>query len=103
MQKYQVNVTISSEADILNIYKYIAQDNKIAAEKWITEIERQIQSLEIFPLRCAVIPEAKELGEQYRHIIYGEYRTIFQVDGLIVTILRVIHSARLFDLAMFEL
>ena len=103
MQKYQVNITCSAELDILDIYNCIAQDNQDAATKWITEIERQIKSLETFPLRCAVMREAKELGEAYRQIIYGEYRTIFCVDSSIVTILRVIHSARLFDLTMFEL
>ena len=59
-------------------------------------------SLEIFPLRCPVIPESFELGVEYRHIIYGHYRTIFKVDHSRVIIMRVIHGARLMDLEIFQ-
>ena len=53
-------------------------------------------------MRCPVIPESRELGKEYRHIIYGNYRTIFRIDGTRVIIMRVIHGARLLSLKMFE-
>lgn len=102
MRKYRVEITSVAESDIQEIFSYISRDNKAAAIKWVEEIERQIDSLENFPLRCPIIPEAQELGEKYRHIIYGNYRTIFRVDGSKVIIMRVIHSARLLDLQIFE-
>ena len=68
----------------------------------ISEIVLQIDSLEQFPLRCPVIPESRELGREYRHIIYGNYRTIFRIDGSSVIIMRVIHGARLLSLEIFE-
>ncbi len=102
MQTYQVEITKAAETDIQEIFQYIASDNETAAVKLINEIERQIESLEQFPLRCPVIPEARELGKEYRHIIYGNYRTIFRIDGSKAIIMRVIHAARLLSLTIFE-
>ena len=102
MQKYRVEITKVAESDIREIFQYIASDNKTAAMKLVSEIARQIDSLEQFPLRCPVIPESRELGREYRHIIYGNYRTIFRINGPRVIIMRVIHGARLLSLEIFE-
>jgi plasmid stabilization system protein ParE len=84
------------------IFESILRDSKSAAIKWVEEIGRQIDTLENFPLRCHIIPEAQELGEKYRYLIYGSYRTIFRVEGSNVIIMRFIHSDRLLDLQIFE-
>lgn len=97
MPKFRVEITAVAQSDIQEIFQYIAADNQTAAINLIHEIERQIDSLETFPLRCPVIPESLELGVEYRHIIYGHYRTVFKVDHSRVIIMRVIHSARLLD------
>ena len=104
MQKYYVEITKIAESDIREIFEYIASDSESAAIGWVEEIERQIDSLERFPLRCPVIPEAQELGsgDKYRHMLYGNYRTIFTVDASRVIIMRVFHGARLLDLRLFE-
>jgi len=98
-RKYGVEITRTAESDIQEIFEYILQDNEVAAVKWVDEIERQIDSLENFPMRCPVIPEVNELEKEYRHLIYGNYRTIFRIEGSKVIIMRVIHGARLFDLS----
>lgn len=102
MKKYRVKITQTAESDIKEIFHYIASDNETAANKWVAEIENQIDSLEQFPLRCPVLPESQELGKEYRHVIYGDYRTIFKIDGLKVIIMRVIHCTRLLSLKLFE-
>ena len=71
------------------------------AQRYRVEITKTAES-EQFPVRCPVIPESRELGKEYRHIIYGNYRTIFRIDGTRVIIMRVIHGARLLSLKMFE-
>lgn len=102
MRKYRVEITRIAESDIVEIFEFISRDKKTAAIKWVDEIERQIDSLEKFPLRCQIIPETQELGREYRHLIYGNYRTIFKIKGTKVIIMRVIHSARLLDFQIFE-
>ncbi|MDI6822243.1 MAG: type II toxin-antitoxin system RelE/ParE family toxin [Actinomycetota bacterium] len=101
-RKYEVKITVTAENDIKSTFDHLAHDNPQAAAKWVTEIERQIDSLELFPQRCPVIPELEELGHPYRHLIYVDYRTVFRIEGSTVIILRVIHGARLLDLRMFE-
>ncbi|MHB1377383.1 MAG: type II toxin-antitoxin system RelE/ParE family toxin [Candidatus Humimicrobiaceae bacterium] len=101
MQRYNVQISRIAESDIRKVFEYISKDSKPAAAKWVREIAWQIDTLEKFPLRCGIIPEAQELGDQYRHLIYGNYRTIFRVEGLNVIILRVIHGARLLDQQSF--
>jgi len=102
VRKYQVEITKIAGSDIQEIFQYILRDNKKAAIKWVEEIERQIDRLENFPMRCPIIAEAQELEEEYRHLIYGNYRTIFRIEESKVIIMRVIHGARLLDLRMFE-
>ena len=102
VQKYSVQITRIAESDIQKIFEYISRDTKSAAIKWVKEIKQQIDTLENFPLRCLIIPEAQELGKKYRHIIYGNYRTIFRIEGSEVIIMRIIHSARLLDLQVFN-
>lgn len=102
MQKYRVEITKLAEFDIREIYEYISRDNKTVAVKWIEEIEQQVKFLENFPMRCPVIPEALELGIDYRHLIYGNYRTIFKIEDMKAIIMRVVHAARLLDLQIFE-
>ena len=101
-KKYRVKITRHAEEDIEAIYTYIHRDSPPAASAFVAELERQISTLERFPLRCPTIPEATELGVHYRHLVYGEYRTIFRIVGTTVYILRVIHGARLLDLGILR-
>jgi toxin ParE1/3/4 len=97
-RKYRVEITRSAEVDIREIYLYVSEDSEPSALNLVQELEKQIKTLEIFPLRCAVIPESQELGTEYRHLIYGNYRTIFKISGSLVIIMRVVHGARLLDM-----
>ncbi len=100
-KKYKVLITKIAEEDIRNIFEYISNDNPRAAANWRAEIRSQIASLKQFPARGSVIPEADDIGIDYRHIIYGDYRTIFKITGDIVFIMRVFHSSKLFELGIF--
>ena len=100
--KFRVSITREAESDIEQAWSCIAQDNPETADKFISRLEEQIETLEIFPNRCALIPENDILGTRYRHMIYGDYRTVFRVAKKTVYVLRVIHGARLLDASMFE-
>ena len=98
MPKYNVYITRTAENDLKSIVEYISRDSICAANKWAEEITGQIESLETFPMRFQIIPEAVYLGKQYRHLIYGNYRTIYKINQSTVTILRVINSAQLLNI-----
>jgi toxin ParE1/3/4 len=101
-KKYKVLITKTAEEDIKSIFEYISSDNPRAANRWKGEIKSQIASLREFPMRCSMIPEADEIGFDYRHIIYGDYRTIFKITEDLVFLMRVFHCSRLLDLKVFE-
>jgi plasmid stabilization system protein ParE len=96
--RFRVEITRSAEQDLRAIYAYIEKDSPTAALRWFSELQRQIRTLEQFPKRCPIIPETGELGREYRHLIYGNYRTLFRVEGRRVIILRVLHAAQLIRL-----
>jgi plasmid stabilization system protein ParE len=102
VQKFRVEITAIAQFDIQEIFHYIAADNQKAAVKLVLENEKQIDSLEKFPARCPVIPESFELGVEYRHVLYGHYRTIYRIEAARVIILRVIHGSRLLSMETFE-
>ena len=99
--KYRVEITHAAEADIAEIWDYIAQDSPDNAVAFILALEEQIASLERFPERCPRIAENEILGGASRHLLHGPYRTIFRITGATVVILRVIHGARLLDASLF--
>jgi toxin ParE1/3/4 len=101
-RKYRVEITRSAEIDIREICLYVSEDSEPSALSLAQELEKQIKTLETFPLRCPVIPESQELGTEYRHLIYGNYRTIFKIAGPRVIIMRIVHGARLLDMELIR-
>jgi toxin ParE1/3/4 len=101
-RKFKVDITEVAEADVAQIWEYIAQDKPDAATAFVLRLEEQIGTLERYPERCPLAPENELLGTAYRHLVYGNYRTIFKIVGSRVIILRVLHGARLLDTEMLE-
>src|SRR3990172_4538602 len=99
---FRVDLTRAAQRDVESSYDFIGRDNPAAADQWLEELERQISTLERSPARCPVIPEATELGREYRHLLYGSYRTIVRIAGSRVLVVRVIHGARLLSLTILE-
>lgn len=101
-KKISVDITATAEADVAGIWEHIALDKPEAATAFILRLEEQIGTLESFPERCPLVPENELLGTSYRHLLYGNYRTIFKITGNRVIILRVLHGTRLLDIGLLE-
>ena len=101
-RKFRVDITNAAEADVGEIWEYIAQDKPDAATAFVLRLEEQIKTLESFPERAPLVPENELLGTAYRHLLNGNYRTIFKIVGSRVIILRVLHGARLLDMRILE-
>ena len=99
--KFRVEITRTAEADAGDIWRFIGRDSPEAADRFVSDLEQQVHTLERFPERCALIPENALLGTTCRHLLYGDYRTIFRVSGRTVLVLRIIHGTRLLDSSMF--
>ena len=101
-KKFRVDITATAESDVAGIWEYIAQDKPEAATDFVSSLEEQIGTLENFPERCRLVPENELLGTAYRHLVYGNYRTIFRIVGARVIILRVVHGSQLLDIGLLE-
>lgn len=101
-KKFSVDITETAESDVAAIWEHIAQDKPEAATAFVLRLEEQIGTLKNFPERCPLIPENELLGTAYRHLIYGNYRTIFKIIRKRVIILRVLHGSQLLDIELFE-
>jgi toxin ParE1/3/4 len=99
-KKYRVEITATAERDLCEIRDFIAKDKPLAAPRWIQRIQKQILRLQTMPLRHEVIPEAHDIGIEYRHALWGPYRTKYRVESDRVLVVRVIHGARLLDPAL---
>ncbi len=97
-KRFRVAVAQRAESDVAAIHDFIARDKPRAARKWVRELRKPHASLRQFPQRFEVIPE-QEYGDfefEYRHVLFGNYRTIDRIDGDTVQIVRVIQAAHLF-------
>ena len=101
-KKFRVDITATAESDVAGIWEYIAQDKPEAATAFVLRLEEQISTLENFPERCRLVPENELLGTAYRHLVFGNYRTIFRIVGARVIILRVVHGSQLLDMGLLE-
>jgi len=98
MKRYQVVVTSVAREDLRRLRAWIAADDPVAARRFVAALAEQIGHLESLPLRGAVIPEAELLGVSLRHLVFGDYRTVYRVEDDRVVVLRVLHGARLLRL-----
>jgi plasmid stabilization system protein ParE len=78
---------------VSEIAQYIANDNPIAADKWVDAIFKAVERLEIFPESGRYVPEICK--KDIREVIYGHYRIIYKVSSDEVSILTVRHGKQI--------
>lgn len=95
MEKYQVFWTQTAQQDLRKIIKFIADDNKVNAERIYTEIRDKSSDLQQMPLRGRIVPELRYYGILlYREIIIPPWRVIYKVEENEAWMLAVIDGRR---------
>lgn len=102
-RRLPVDFSAAADRDLHAIHDYISLDRPSAARRWLRGIKRQIELLRILPLSFEMIPEAEDLELNCRHVIYGNYRVIYQVGESRIYIIRIVHAARMLTRAMLGL
>jgi len=92
--KYRVIIEASAEAQLDEAYLYIRAETPQAATRWQMGLLDAAETLEQFPGRCPLAPEASAFGREIRHLIHGSYRLLFEIRGEVVYILHIRHGAR---------
>jgi len=72
---------------------YIAQDKPSAAEKWIKTVFSKVEQLKSYPEIGRIVPEIE--NNQFREIIYGNYRIIYRIEAEQISVLTIRHGKQL--------
>ncbi len=75
------------------IVEYIAQDKPSAAEKWINTVFSKVKQLKSSPEIGRVVPEIR--NDQFRELIYGNYRIIYRIEKTQISILTIRHGKQI--------
>ena len=85
-----------AEADVLEIWDYIADDGIAAADRWVDRLDEQFQVLAMQPMMGRA---RDELAPGVRSFPFGRYVVFYlPLDGGI-DVVRVLHGARDIDAA----
>ena len=84
------NLAIQKAADIAD---YIAQDKPAAAANWIKTVFSKVDQLKSAPEIGRIVPEIND--KQFRELIYGNYRIIYRVEVLQISILTIRHGMQI--------
>ncbi len=82
-----------AEADIDDIYDYIARDVPYYAELFVGRLIETVDKLEDHPEIGRVVPEAED-REDIRELTFQRYRIIYQIKPESIYIVTVIHGSR---------
>ena len=61
-----------------SVFKYINEENEIAAYKMVNRILKKVESLSKYSTRGRMVPEASR--EEIREVFVGEYRIIYRIE-----------------------
>ena len=75
------------------IAEYIAQDKPSAAEKWINTVFSKVEQLKSSPEIGRIVPEIR--NEQFRALIYGNYRIVYRIEKEQISILTIRHGKQI--------
>ena len=78
---------------VSEIAGYIAQDKPSAAEKWVKALFSKVEQLEVSPELGRIVPEIG--NSQFREFICCNYRIIYRVEKIRISILTVRHGRQL--------
>lgn len=80
-----------AEDDLIAIWLHVARDSEAAADRLLDRIEARWQQLAIYPLSGA---PRDDIGPGIRHLVVGDYLTLYRVGSGAIEIIRVLHGKR---------
>lgn len=92
MKKYQIDIKPTAKNDIARRYAQIEQESPQNAVNWYLLVIEAIEKLAELAERCSVAPEDIDLNKGIRHLIIGNYRVLYVIEGEVVSVLHVRHS-----------
>ncbi len=85
----KVEFSPGAQDDLNRISEHIAMDNPMAAERFVTDVERLSTTLRTFPDRGSHL----EGWHGTRRLLLGKYLILYRVGSDTIEILRILHAA----------
>jgi toxin ParE1/3/4 len=83
--------TDRADEDLIAIWLHIAQNSPAAADRVLDAIERRWQQLAQHPYSGIA---RDDIGTGIRHLVAGQYLTLYRVSGSAIEIIRILHGRR---------
>jgi toxin ParE1/3/4 len=83
--------TRQAEDDLLDIWRYVAQDNPDAADRVVARIGNALELLARNPLMG---PARPDLRDDLRYFVSGRYLILYSAREAGIVVVRVLHGAR---------
>jgi toxin ParE1/3/4 len=83
--------TDRADEDLIDIWSYIAADNISAADRVLDAIEARWENLARHPYSGVA---RDDIAPGIRHLVSGEYLTLYRLSGGAIEIVRVLHGRR---------
>lgn len=98
MEISEVVVSRFAEDDLNEIAEYYNSLSQNYVEKVVFEFEKNVMSLKNHPKSGRVVPELEKQGiEQFRELIQGNYRIVYEISGDKVLVHTIIDGRRNFE------
>jgi toxin ParE1/3/4 len=91
IELWTLRITETAEQDLVDIWCFIAQDNRIAASDLVPQIEKRFDVLLSQP---EIGPRRDHLAEGLRVRFHRDYALYYRFTDTEVIIVRVVHGAR---------
>lgn len=95
--RYRVEFAPAAYLQARQSHDWIAERSPERAARWYQQLLEKVGTLKTYPLRCPLASESDALGYEVRQLLVGKrqgvYRILFTVQGDVVQILAVRHSA----------
>lgn len=96
--KNEVIVSQFAEDDLNEIIEYYYSLSEKYVEKVISEFEENVMSLQRHPKSGRIVPELEKQGIlQFRELIQGYYRIVYEISGEKVIVHTIIDGRRNFE------
>jgi len=86
----------AARSDLQRVVSYIRADAPAYARSFALRLAERVTQLESSPESGRLVPE--DLSQTYRELIFGNYRIVYRYSANTVTIVTVIHGARILRL-----
>lgn len=95
MKKYRIDIKPTAEKDLARRYAQIERESPQNAVSWYLRIIEAIEKLDELAERCPIAPEDLDIQKGIRHLVIGDYRVLYVIEGETVSVLHGRHDRKI--------